>query len=221
MKKIIIFFLLVFVVSSLSWADDSDDSQFKKQEEMFKVNEILFKNADKEGCDYANNKAYSVNQIMVNESWRLYHQCWKRSMNKEIDKRLIPLKQTDIHEFHKEMDLQKEFNQVVKLVCGRDCQAGTLAGTPNFSCEVAAFQYRTKIAEKIFKHELTVPVYEKVENRYKDKEKFTKYFKEFATKLCALPPDIWKNQTKPIDCETKAYEELDHLTFTDDVCDLS
>ena len=78
---------------------------------------------------------------------------------------------------------------------------------------------------QINRHQLTVPVKRifplNEHSSVKGKQQFTYYYKDFISQFCHLPDKVWLNKLIPSDCIKKAYDELNKLEFTDDVCDLS
>jgi hypothetical protein len=151
-------------------------------------------------------------------------ECWKRSMNAELDQRLTQLKKNNVVEFHAEMELQKQFNQATEQLCGKNCNGGgTMHGLPYNFCRVDAYKYRTAQAMQMNANQLSIPVQgnilpTKIKNQ---KSKDTKFYTDFITKLCTLPTTVWQGNHLPADCQRNAALELDGFEFTDDVCDLS
>lgn len=179
---------------------------------------------DQLGCDAAMQKSDRGTQMDVNAAWYDNHQCWKRNMNKALNKRLLQLKKTDFVEFHQEMQLQMKFNQATEAMCSRGCgESGSLSGTPKYYCEIEAYKFRTAQAIQINQHQLTVPMEQGFlrGKSGREKEKFTHGYKDFISAFCKLPENVWKNKLSQSECEAKAYNELNNLEFTDDVCDLS
>lgn len=157
--------------------------------------------------------------VLVN-AWA---ECWRKSMNAELDNRLQKLKTTDITEFHAEMALQKSFNDATQQVCGKNCgEGGTMKGIPYNFCRVDAYKYRAAQAIEINKNQLSIPVSNlTVSQSGAQKTKETKKYDQFAQELCKLPKAVWKQGRPPVDCTQKGLQELNGYTFTDDVCDLS
>ncbi len=149
-------------------------------------------------------------------------ECWRRSMNSALDKRLLKLKKTDIVEFHFEMDLQKIFNEATHNLCGKNCD-GNMRGISYNFCRVDAYKYRVAQAIQINKNQLTTPLKETIqpEKTRKEKDKDTSLYKTFSEKICKMPKTVWDGGNQPIDCENKIFNELNSFNFTDDVCDLS
>lgn len=157
-------------------------------------------------------------------------ECWKRSMNNELNKRLLKLKSINASEFDFEMNLQKKFNQAVRDLCGKNCLDPSwptvgLRGIPYNFCRVDAYKYRTAQAIQINKNQLSIPRKNNVElnmrNPYKRKTKDTGFFNMFTEQLCKMPRNIWNTGNTPVNCQEKAFSELNDLEFTDDVCDRS
>jgi len=149
--------------------------------------------------------------------------CWRRSMNLELDKRLLTLKNQNVAEFHAEMDLQKVFNQATEDLCNKDCGSNGMRGISYNFCRVDAYKYRITQATQINHNKLSVVAEGPfaIAQVRKDKIKDTKVFKNFIEKLCALPKSVWKSGNVPVDCQKEVYNVLNNYEFTDDVCDLS
>lgn len=185
-----------------------------------------FKNASLQSCDNVFHKLEDKCQdmicrdILVN-AWAI---CWKKSMNTELDKRLLQLKKSDPIQFHSEMALQKSFNESTEMLCSKDCgSGGTMKGIPYHFCLIDAYKYRAAQAIQINHHQLSVP--EKgafiPKSSHKKKPKDNKFYHAFAKMLCSMPSSIWAEGIIPPDCQKKVINELNKFEFTDDVCDLS
>jgi len=152
-------------------------------------------------------------------------ECWKRSMNSELNKRLLKLKNIDVAEFYSEIALQKSFNQATQNVCGKDCGSNGMKGISYNFCRIDAYKYRTEQAIQININKLSVPMKEdiglKESKIYKNKIKDTNFFNTFSEQLCKMPKNIWSEGNPPVDCQKKVFMELNRFEFTDDVCDLS
>lgn len=184
---------------------------------------VLAAAPDKMGCDEAMEKGDLSNQIAVNAAWAEAQQCWKRSMNREVDKRLLVIKKFAPNGFHKEMRIQMAFNKATAALCHRDCEMGSLSATPNNYCDIAAFKFRTQQAVQINNHRLTVPSENMfdVEKARKQKQKFTDVYKDYISKVCDMPDDVRENRADKQNCQKDLYQELNEYSFTDDPCDLS
>ena len=151
-------------------------------------------------------------------------ECWRKSMNAELDKRLLRLKSTDPAEFNLEMALQKNFNQETQRLCGKSCKSGggTMRGIPYNFCRVDAYKYRTAQAVMIDRNEFAIPMQGvEITKSKKHKTKETKDYRQFAEQLCKIPESAWKHGKRPHDCQEKVIQELNEFQFTDNVCDLS
>jgi hypothetical protein len=176
-------------------------------------------------CDVVANhlQAKCVDMICNGEITGAHKECWKKSLNSILDKRLVHLKTSDPAEFHKEMILQKSFNEAAQSSCGVDCGSDAhMHGIPYNFCLVDAYRYRTNQAKQINHENLQVSGNTaKLRTSNKDKKKYTFFYKAFVHQLCQMPKEVWKDQVVPVDCENTALKELNSLEFTDDVCDLT
>lgn len=185
-----------------------------------------FRKATFQSCDKVfheiENKCENMicRDILVN-AWA---ECWRRSMNSALDKRLLKLKKIDTVEFHFEMDLQKTFNEATYNLCGKSCDDnGNMKGIPYNFCRVDAYKYRSAQAIQINKNQLTIPLSENIQPKKarKEKDKDTNFYKTFSEKICKMPKTVWGGGNRPVDCEKKMFNDLNSFEFTDDVCDLS
>jgi hypothetical protein len=187
---------------------------------------VEFKNRSLQSCDTTFHKLENkcsdmICQDILANAWA---ECWKRSMNKELDQRLLKLKSNNNAEFHFEMVLQESFNQAIHNLCGKDCgSGGTMKGIPYNFCRVEAYKYRTAQAMQINENQLSIPIEKEaaLKKSRKEKIKDTRFFNTFSEQLCKMPKNIWALKNLPVDCKKKTLMELDSFTFTDDTCDLS
>jgi hypothetical protein len=134
--------------------------------------------------------------------------CFQGALERELDRRLVPLKQADTTAFHREMALQKHFNEAVRKTCDDvllgEQSTGDFRGT--FRCTTFAIELRAKQAADINAGglELTREPATKVVR--------AKQFKTFATELCALP-SLWKG-APPSSCEERVMGELEDALAT-------
>lgn len=132
--------------------------------------------------------------------------CFKKSMNKALDQRLLFLKKEKSKNFLAEMDLQKSFNAAVNDYCGRwedyyrDCQASS-SFNEFTECKIDFYTFRESQATQIDAKQLELSV-------SKAHEKPIELFSEFAKKLCALTELGWKDQKIPIDCVDRTLATL-------------
>ena len=193
--------------------------------------EADFKNASHASCDEVFHKierreGECKNMICRDALVSQWAKCWLRSMNAELDRRLVGLKKSKSPHYEAEMELQKEFNSATEKVCGKKCDFGGGSGVKGISynfCRVGAFKYRTTQAILMDKKEFMVPAGESfsLEKSREGKSKETAHYKSFLERLCKMPQELWKNKSVPADCEKRAAKEMDGFKFTDDVCDLS
>lgn len=184
-----------------------------------------FKNASLQTCDEIFNKMSSGPIDMVSLDQLTYEnmECWRRSMDNELNKRLVKLKKLNTNQFHTEMELQKIFNQATFNLCYRNCEFGDMKGIPYNSCRADAYKYRTAQAMQIDANQLSIPVLGNLlpKKITRDKKKYTSLYTTFARKLCEMPKDVWKGSNTPSDCEKNVLADLNSFDFTYDVCDLS
>lgn len=221
-KQYLIVIFYLFILSSMNvFASDSYNYAVK------------FKNKSLQACDSTFHKLDVKCSDMICRDFLVHTwaECWKKSMNTKLNKRLLELKSKNISEFHFEMELQKNFNLAVRDLCGKNCNDDPtypgvgMRGIPYNWCRVDAYKYRTVQAIQINKNQLSIPLEENMglndQNPYRRKVKDTDFFNIFIEQLCKMPKNIWKTGNSPVDCQKKAFLELDNLEFTNDVCDLS
>ncbi len=140
--------------------------------------------------------------------------CVKRLMNKVLDERLLALKTKNPPQFRREMDLQKVFNAAVKEYCDgyEKCQ-GSMFIPMSAACPLPAYTYRIGLALAINTHALEL-------STTKNKNVIPSVkFTDFASALCALPDDVWKEGKTPHDCVLQAKQSI-AAWYKTDVCAL-
>jgi hypothetical protein len=133
---------------------------------------------------------------------RVVEACLTLAMNRELDRRLLPLKEVDVAQFHREMELQKHFNQALWATVDAILLAepSTSDFHDSFRAAVALLEYRTKQAEAQNRGELAI-------TREPAGPAEAARFKAFAQALCASTP-LWKAGTPPTDCEARVRGEI-------------
>jgi hypothetical protein len=207
-------FYLFTIISINAVASDQDDYIKKFQNVALQECDTTFHQLE-DGC----NDMY-CRDALVN-AWA---ECWKKSMDNELNQRLLTLKSSNSSEFDREIALQKAFNQATHDLCGKSCgEDGDMKGIPYNFCRVDAYRYRTAQAIQINKNQLSIPIRENIEpsKSRQEKAKDTKFFNLFIEQLCRMPNDVWDTGSPPENCQNKAFLELNEFQFTNDVCDLS
>jgi hypothetical protein len=128
--------------------------------------------------------------------------CFQGAMERELDRRLLPLKHVDGSEFHREMKLQKGFNEALRATCDdvmmKEPSTGDFRGA--FRCATFLVELRTQQAEAIAGAGLEVTHAPVASVRR------ARRFASFAKELCALP--AWKGGA-PASCEDRVLGELE------------
>lgn len=217
MKKNIKLLILTFFIATLfSFTTSADEA-----EEYAKA----FKSARHQTCDSVFTKLEDDCRDMICRDLLVnaLAECWKKSMNSELDKRLLPLKQSNPAAFYKEMDLQKAFNQATQKACGKVCKNGqSMKGISYNFCRKDAYKYRASQGTQILKQALSIPTTGKISLKKSNKKnKETMSYLDFIKQLCALPNTVWQDNQAPLDCQNKGLQELNEYEFTDDPCNLS
>lgn len=182
--------------------------------------DLKFKKAKFEACD----KVYEeipCDNMMCNDYLTMQHaECWRRSMNSELDKRLLKLKSADKAQYDSEMQIQKSFNQAVANVCGKNCGDSNeptvgMRGIPYNNCRVEAYKYRAEQAKLINKNELSI------ERTGYGISGGARAYNNFADQLCKMPVNVWKDHKASVDCQQNVLKDITGYRFSEDVCDLS
>jgi hypothetical protein len=129
--------------------------------------------------------------------------CFRSAMVRELDRRLVPLKSVDATEFHREMILQKTFNDALRATCDEimDHEQSTGDFRGEFRCSTFLTELRARQAESINAGGLTTTHAPAVG------AKRARHFKAFATQLCALI-DLWKGPP-PESCDARILGEIE------------
>jgi hypothetical protein len=128
--------------------------------------------------------------------------CYKKVMEVELDKRLLPLKKSNPEEFKKEMKLQAEFNNAIldDFCISSDWSA---IGGGTAGCYADLTQYRSSQAAAINTHQLVLT----------GSSPQTKLVRQkaltFAQGLCQLPAEVWKEGKTPSNCVEKVLSEIE------------
>ncbi len=129
--------------------------------------------------------------------------CFEGAMVRELDRRLLPLKRADAAEFHREMALQKAFNEALRATCDevmmKEQSTGDFRGA--FRCATFLTELRTGQASAIAGAGLEVTHAPAASFRR------AKRFAAFAKELCALP--AWSGGAAPPSCEDRVLGELE------------
>lgn len=144
------------------------------------------------------------------------NQCHAHVMNRELDKRLLPLKEKDPMQFAKEMTLQKEFNDAVKKFCDRYAECGgTMYQYIVPSCYAGLNQYRTDQAIAVNKNQLFLP-------NEVVAAKWSKDFKGFAEQFTVYPEEVWKGKKIPSNRTERVLSGIEKVIQVkgDDLCAL-
>jgi hypothetical protein len=128
----------------------------------------------------------------------------RRAMNASLDARLNPLKKANPAQFDSEMRLQKSFNEAVTKFCEASYaeNGGSVAPMCMADCEQALYLYREKQSDAANGKRLSLSGGLRVLVRSKD------LFSDFYKGLCALPSELWSNQSAPKDCEDAAARDM-------------
>jgi hypothetical protein len=131
--------------------------------------------------------------------------CFQGAMVRELDRRLVPLKSVDVTAFHREMALQKAFNEAVRATCDEvmDHEQSTGDFRGEYRCTMFLFELRTHQAEAINAGGLTVT------HAPAAKVARSRHFKHFATQLCGLEA-LWK-PAPPDLCEGRVLGEIEDM----------
>jgi hypothetical protein len=129
--------------------------------------------------------------------------CFEGAMNRELDRRLLPLKRADNKEFHLEMELQKSFNDALRETCDavmmKEPSTGDFRGA--FRCATFLMELRTEQAAAIAGAGLEATHAPAVTIRR------AKRFAPFAKGLCALP--AWRAGAPPSSCDDRVLGEIE------------
>ena len=129
-------------------------------------------------------------------------QCLTDAMNRELDRRLLPLKTADPVAFRREMELQKHFNEAVTAT--RDAimlhEPSTGDFHDSFGAVAALIELRTRQAASANVGGLAI-------SRAPAGATAAPKFKAFAHALC-ITPAMWKDQSPPSECEARVRGEL-------------
>ncbi len=184
--------------------------------------EIQIKGESSHACEKAYKKyltgkyrecTYTHWLIRLNDT---LNRCHADVMNRELDKRLLPLKEKDPVQFAKEMTLQKEFNEAVKKFCDRYAECGgTMYQYVVPSCYAGLNQYRTDQAIQVNKNQLVLP------NEVVT-AKWSKDFKGFAEQFTVYPEEVWKGKKIPSNRTERVLSEIEKVIQVkgDDLCAL-
>ncbi len=132
--------------------------------------------------------------------------CLREAMNRELDRRLLPLKKVDLVEFHREMEIQKHFNKALDATVDAIYPTEPSTGDfhDSFRATVALLDLRARQAASANRGELAI-------SRAPAAPRDALRFKAFADALCAAPA-LWK-ATPPTECEARVRGEIqDALT---------
>lgn len=129
--------------------------------------------------------------------------CFQDAMVRELDRRLLPLKSFDAVAFHREMALQKAFNEAVRVTCDdvMDHEQSTGDFRGEFRCTTFLLELRARQAEAINAGGLSV------KRAPAARVARAGRFKPFATQLCALE-ELWK-PAPPDLCEGRILGEIE------------
>lgn len=130
--------------------------------------------------------------------------CFRGAMERELDRRLLPLKNADPAAFHREMGIQSAFNDALRATCDgvlvKEQSTGDFRGA--FRCATFSMELRTRQAVAINAGGLETTPHEPLA-----KPRHAGRFRAFAAGLCAASA-LWK-APPPSDCEQRLLGELD------------
>jgi hypothetical protein len=135
--------------------------------------------------------------------------CFRGAMERELDRRLVPLKRADPVEFHREMALQKSFNDALRETCDEvmmhEPSTGDFRGA--FRCATFVIELRAAQAAAIADGrglELTHAPATTLRR--------ARRFRHFAEELCALT--FWRAGAPPDACDARVLGELEDTLDT-------
>lgn len=122
--------------------------------------------------------------------------CYKTLLDQALDRRLLRLKKENPPQFKKEMQLQRDFNQMLSPSCAVNEASGVSYGwkLELFACERHLYTWRMQIAQQMEQSSLEISCPQ-------GPLRMSPKARTFAQGLCQLPKDVWKNKSALLDCE--------------------